>query len=152
MPKYTQIKECNVCSVNLYWQGLFLWGKTIIGLLEVYVLTLPSTIETEFVYDLNINLKLLIVILVIILFLSTQCGGFWYALVSLLLLKTQAFSKVKWSWKKNQLSNKGANTFLFHSVMSSQSFSGIAWHILLYLTLYMGLWLAVLVFSKKTVI
>ena len=51
MPKYTQIKECNVCSVNLYGLGLHLRGGAIIGLLEVYVPLSPSLTETELVYD-----------------------------------------------------------------------------------------------------
>ena len=42
MPKYTQIKECNVCSVNLYGLGLLLRGGAIIGLLEVQVRTFRS--------------------------------------------------------------------------------------------------------------
>jgi len=47
----------SVVLLNLYVLGLHLRGGAIIGLLEVYAPLSPSLIETELVYDKNINLS-----------------------------------------------------------------------------------------------
>ena len=101
MPKYTQITECNACPVNLYGLGLLLWGGAIIGLLEVYVHTLPFHNWNRICLWLRYKLKV---------------GDSSYMPYSLFFYsRHKHLCKVKWSWKK-QLSNKGANTFLFHKV------------------------------------